>query len=361
MSDDRTNLSAPGARQRPANVSLKQLRAFAAVAREGSFTRAAQSLFLSQSALSALISGLESELGLRLLDRTTRRVLLTEAGQELVPTVERVLGDLDQAAHELRLAAQARRGRVRLGTTPLLAASMLPELMHSFAAAHPGIQLLLSDASADVLVAQLRQGELDLALATFDQAAEPDLELQTLLADPMVLVCHADHALAARRELGWAALLDEPLLLLKPGSGLRALVERSFAGLQARPRLAQEVSHISTALALAAAGLGVAVLPAYALKAGGAAAQGLVGVPLVEPRVQRELALAQLRQRSLSPAAQALATHLRACLAAPTDGRQRAQAGTGLAAHGAVKNKKQTAAAQSASAARRASKVRKAE
>jgi len=299
---------------RPANVSLKQLRGFAAVAREGSFTRAAQTLFLSQSALSALIRGLEAELGLRLLDRTTRRLELTEAGHELVPTVERLLADLDHAAHDLREAAQARRGRVRIGTTPLLAASMMPELMKSFAAAHPGIALSLGDASADQLVDQLRLGELDLALATFDSATGADLQLETLAGDPMVLVCGREHALAGARRVRWAELLDQPLLLLKPGSGLRALVEQSFAPLGGCPRPAQEVSHISTALALAAAGLGLAILPAYALRAGGAAAQGLVGVPLVEPEVGRVLSLAQLKQRSLSPAAKALVEHLRSHL-----------------------------------------------
>lgn len=299
---------------RPANVSLKQLRGFAAVAREGSFTRAAQTLFLSQSALSALIRGLEAELGLRLLDRTTRRLELTEAGHELVPTVERVLADLDHAAHDLREAAQARRGRVRIGTTPLLAASMMPELIKSFNAAHPGIALSLNDASADVLVDQLRLGELDLALATFDSATGPDLQLEALLADPMVLVCSGTHALAKCKSLRWADLLEQPLLLLKSGSGLRALVEQSFAPLGGCPRPAQEVSHISTAMAMAAAGLGLAILPAYALKAGGAAGQGLVGVPLQEPQVSRELSLAQLKQRSLSPAARALVEHLRAHL-----------------------------------------------
>ncbi len=316
MSDDART---PAARLRPANVSLKQLRGFAAVARQGSFTRAAQELFLSQSALSALIRGLEAELGLRLLDRTTRRLELTEAGHELVPTVERLLADLDHAAHELREVAERRRGRVRLGTTPLLAASMMPELMVSFAAAWPGVELSLTDASADVLLTKLRQGELDLALATFDHAAEPDIEAETLLADPMVLVCARGHALAGETSLTWAQLLDQPLLLLKPGSGLRALVEQTFAPLGGCPKPAQEVSHITTAMAMAAAGLGVAILPAYALRVGApeGRAQGLVGVPLTAPEVRRELSLAQLKQRSLSPAARAMVEHLKAHLVAP--------------------------------------------
>ncbi|MCV2350225.1 LysR family transcriptional regulator [Paucibacter sp. Y2R2-4] len=303
---------------RPANVSLKQLRGFAAVAREGSFTRAAQTLFLSQSALSALIRGLESELGLRLFDRTTRRLELTEAAQELLPAVQRLLADLDRVAGDLRDVAERRRGRVRLGTTPLLAASLMPGLMQSFSQRYPEIELTLMDASTDQLLAALRQGELDLLLSTFDQN-EPDLSAEALLRDPMVAVCNRAHALQAfgmkgtlPNSLDWADLLDQPLLLLREGSGLRALVERCFAPLGGAPKPAQEVSHIATAMAMAAAGLGLAILPAYALKVSTLQhGNDLLGLPLNKPAVAREVSLAHLQQRSLSPAALAMQEHLR--------------------------------------------------
>lgn len=299
---------------RAPNVSLKQLRGFAAVAREGSFTKAAQSLFLSQSALSALIRGLEGELCLRLFDRTTRRLELTEAAQELLPAVQRLLADLDRVAGDLRDVAERRRGRVRLGSTPLLAASLMPGLMRSFAEHYPEIELTLLDASTDLLLAALRQGELDLLLSTFDQA-EPDLHTEPLLRDPMVVVCHRLHPLAGASSLRWQDLLEQPLLLLRAGSGLRALVERGFAALGGCPKPAQEASHIATAMAMAAAGLGLAILPAYALRV---SAQGtvdeLVGVPLLAPAMAREVSLAHLQQRALSPAALAMAEHLRAHL-----------------------------------------------
>lgn len=314
---DELLMKLPRRSARPVNVSLKQLRGFDAVAREGSFTRAAQQLFLSQSALSALIRSLESELGLRLLDRTTRRSELTEAGRELMPAVQRLLADLDRVAGDLRDVAERRRGRVRLGTTPLLAASLMPGLLRSFAERYPDIELSLLDASADQLLAQLRLGELDLALATFD-AAEPDITAEPLLRDAMVAICNRAHPLATAKALRWKELLDQPLLLLREGSGLRALVERHFAPLGGCPKPAQEVTHIATATAMAAAGLGVAILPAYALKV--SALAELVGVPLKEPAVAREVSLAQLQQRSLSPAARAMAEHLREHLSAAEAG-----------------------------------------
>ena len=306
---------------RPVNVSLKQLRGFAAVALEGSFTRAAQQLFLSQSALSSLIRGLESELGLRLLDRTTRRLELTEAGRELVPAVERLLADLDRVAGDLRDVAERKRGHVRLGTTPLLATSLMPELLRSFVEAYPEIELSLFDASADQLLAKLRKGELDLALATFD-VSEADISAEPLLHDAMVAICTANHALAQAKALRWEDLLDQPLLLLREGSGLRALVERHFEPLGGCPKPALEVTHIATAMAMAAAGLGVAILPSYALKV--SALANLVGVPLTEPAVVREVSLAHLQQRSLSPAALGMAEHLRQHLAV-AQARHRAQ------------------------------------
>ncbi|WP_083749132.1 LysR family transcriptional regulator [Pelomonas sp. KK5] len=296
---------------RPANVSLKQLRGFAAVAVEGSFTRAAGQLFLSQSALSALIRTLEAELGLKLFDRTTRRLELTEAARELLPAVQRLLADLDRVASDMRDVALRRRGRVRLGTTPLLAASLIPGLMQSFAAAYPDIELSLLDAGADQLLAALRGGELDLVLATFD-APEPDIEAEPLLRDPMVAVCRRDHPLASRSPLRWADLRDQPLLLLREGSGLRALVERCFAPIGGCPKPAMELGQVTTAMAMAAAGMGVAILPAYALRVsaiGGLAE--LAGLPLQAPAAAREVSLAQLAQRSLSPAAQAMREHLR--------------------------------------------------
>lgn len=295
------------AARRPANVSLKQLRAFAAVAAEGSFTRAAGQLFLSQSALSALIRGLESELGLRLLDRTTRRLELTEAGLELMPTVERLLSEIDRVALDMRDVAERRRGRVRLGTTPLLACSLLPPLIAAYREAYPGVDALLFDASADVLLDKLRAGELDLALATFE-APGTDIEAEPLFSDPMVMVCASGHVLAGQRSVRWSALRDEPLLMLAQGSGLRALVDREFAQLGWNVVPAQEVTHVSTALALAGAGLGVAVLPAHALQVG--QVSGVVGVPLTHPTVVRAVSLIHMRQRSLSPAARAMHQHL---------------------------------------------------
>jgi DNA-binding transcriptional LysR family regulator len=121
------------------NISLKQMRAFVAVAHAGSFTRAAEQLFITQSALSSLIRNLEAELQLRLLDRTTRRLELTDAGAELLQSLEQLLGDIDRMTSDLRDVRAIRRGRVRIGATPLLASTFIPAAIMAFHQQHPGI------------------------------------------------------------------------------------------------------------------------------------------------------------------------------------------------------------------------------
>lgn len=300
-------LEADEAARLAGQVTLKQLRAFAAVAGDGSFTGAAQRLFVSQSAVSALVRGLESALGLRLLDRSTRRLALTPVGADLLPAVQRLLDDLLRLAGDAREVAQRRRGRVRLGTTPLLGASLLPPMLASYAQRYPGVDLRLHDAPADELLARLRAGELDLLLATLDPV-DADLVATPVLSDVMHLACARSHPLAGRRHLAWAALAYEPLLLMRSGSGLRSLVDRCLAEAGVRPRVAQEVTQVSSALALAAAGLGLAIVPAHALRVAGLPA--LASMPLTLPTVRRQVLLVHLASRSLSPAAAAMRAHL---------------------------------------------------
>lgn len=288
-------------------VTLKQLRAFATVAQDGSFTAAAQHLFVSQSAASALVRGLEQALGLKLLDRSTRRLALTTVGADLLPSVKRLLDDLLRLAGEAREVAQRRRGRVLLGTTPLLGASLLPPMLAAYVQRYPGVDVRLHDAPADELLARLRAGELDLLLATLDPV-DTDLVATPVLSDAMHLACASSHPLAGRRHVAWAALAYEPLLLMRPGSGLRTLVDRCLAEAGVQPRVAQEVAQVSSALALAAAGLGLAIVPAYALRVAGLPA--LASMPLTMPAVRREVLLVHLASRSLSPATAAMKAHL---------------------------------------------------
>lgn len=284
------------------------MRAFVAVARAGSFTRAAEQLFITQSGLSSLIRNMEAELELRLLDRTTRRLELTDAGRELLVSLEQLLTDLDRITSDLRDFKAIRRGRVRIGATPLLAASFLPVAIQAFGEGYPEVTVRVLDDPTVQLLEALRAGDIDLVLATLD-AEHVDLQAQVLFSDTMVLACHARHRFAAAKQVTWTELATEPLIAMRKGSGLRALMDQAL-GTDGRSALqpAQEVNHVSTAIAMVAARMGLAVLPAYAVRFNGAA--DVRAVPLAMPTVQRHVSLASVRQRTLSAAALAMQAHL---------------------------------------------------
>jgi DNA-binding transcriptional LysR family regulator len=287
--------------------TLRQIDCLLAIRETGGFSRAAERLGLSQPALSAQVKELEQALGLRLIDRTTRRVALTPAGLAFAVRAAAGLAELDRAAAEAQGRAGLSAGSLRLAAPPLLAAELLPRAMAGFAADHPGLALTLVDLPTDDIIARLRDGRADAGIGTFPPGL-PDLDLRPLFRDALMLFVPPGHPLAAQAEPPWQALDAYPIIALGRESGLRLLAEVGFdrAGLTLRP--AQEVAQISTALALVAAGFGVAVLPGYARIAPQAA--GLVARPLQGPPIGRQIAALAPRDRSAPPALAPFLDHL---------------------------------------------------
>lgn len=286
----------------PSNLSLRQLRAFWLVAQEGSMTRAASQMHLTISALSMLVRTLEEELGVRLFERTTRRVELTEAGRQFLPAVRDVFFALDAGIDTLQEGKRRKSERLVLVTSPLLAASVAPRVIALFREQFPNVSVSLIDAPVDQVVAQVREAKADFGICTADTALT-DLVTQVLHTDTLVLACSTDHPLAERREVRWADLVEQSLVLMSAGTGLRRLSDQSLGALTLRLKPAFEVSNVQTALGLVAAGLGVAVLPAYSVAR--STGQGVVAVPLVEPVVSREIIALCTRARPFSMAAEA--------------------------------------------------------
>lgn len=272
------------------NLSLRQLRAFLAVAQESSMTRAATRLHLTPSALSMLVRSLEDDLGMRLFERTTRRVLLTEAGQQFLPTVEQVFSQLDSGITSLQQSQRLKASLLSVAASPLLASALFPKVIASFRAQHPQVTVVLMDAPIDSLPDLVRRGEVDMAVGTahIDVA---DLSTHLLYVDKLMLACHVDHPLAQAREVAWPSLMEEPLILMRHGSGLRSLVDKTIAKWCKHLKPAYEVSQVATALGLVAEGQGVSILPSYAISRAQAASQALsiATVALVGPVVEREI------------------------------------------------------------------------
>ena len=285
------------------NMTLRQFQAFLAIAEHGSFSRAAERLRIAQPTLSVLVRDLEAGLGVRLLDRTTRRTELTEAGREFRAALGKVMDDLDHAVRIANDFGESRRGRIAVAAPPLLAASLLPPAIAAFRRDHGTIRMTVMDVRTDVIVDKVRSGEADCGVGTFPPG-EDGIAITRLAHDELMLFCTPGHPLASRPLLSWTEVAAHPLLTLTRDSGIRLLVEIAFERCGRVPRPAFEVDHITTALAMAEADLGVAVLPSYAWTF--ARYRNLVAKPL-EPATARELSLIRPAARAMSPALEVFA------------------------------------------------------
>ena len=292
-------------------VTLKQVTAFLAVAEAGSFTRAADQLKIAQPALSQAVRELEAELGLRLFDRTTRRVELTVAGREFREATARVVGDLDFAIRNARDLASRRRGRIVVAAPPLLAANVLPSAIRDFARDFPEIEIALVDTPTLSIVDTVRSGGADCGVGTF-AAGENGIERVSLMRDRLQVFCRDDSPFARVRSVRWADLAGQPLVALTRDSAIRRLMEIGFESAEIQLNPTHEVHQIATALGMVQAGLGVSVLPAYARS--GMLAQDIVAKPLTDPDIGRDIVLIHASGRSVSPAVSAFTPVLRKVL-----------------------------------------------
>jgi DNA-binding transcriptional LysR family regulator len=283
------------------NVTLRQLRAFVLVARLGNFTRAAQAMHVTQSALSLLVRELEGAIDSRLFDRTTRAVALTAAGSDFFPRAERVLAELESALAGVDKLVARERGRVVVAAPLVLSSTYLPPILAAFSAKYPGIEVVLQDTLPNQVLPLVRGGAADVGIGTF-ASDEADIQRTLLFSEAMAAAFPAGHAFARLQQLTWADLAQAPVLALSRGSVFRDLTEAGFAaaGLMLKP--AREANYAGSLIGMVDAGLGVAILPGYAVKL---ADPARIGWRRVEnPLIDREVALVQRAGVSLSHAAQ---------------------------------------------------------
>ncbi|WP_414444946.1 LysR substrate-binding domain-containing protein [Burkholderia sp. 22PA0106] len=284
------------------NITLRQLRVFIEVARLRSFSRAGDEIGLTQSAVSRCVRELEGEIGLKLIDRTTRDVQLTDAGSNLVASVSRLLGDLDDALREIREIGEQRRGRVVVAASPTIACRLMPRVVADAERQFPFVTLgLRDDVQSDVL-RKVKSGEVDFGVV-IGPLPGTDLVCEPLMTDSFCLVTRADHPLAAGESVPWAALDGQRLVLLDYASGSRPLIDAALSLHRVGASVVQELGHSATVFGLIEAGIGVSVLPWLALPL--PAGSSLVARPLT-PRAERTVELVRRRDRSLSPAAEAI-------------------------------------------------------
>lgn len=281
--------------------TVRQLRAFMAVCETGSMSAAADVLALTQPAVTLLLKELEDKLGVRLFDRTTRSLQRTDAADEAYVYAERVLADLGDMSASLSALAAGRRGSIRIACTSALAQTLLPGVIREFTLNRPEVHVALHDCSPGEFVELIRGRRITFGIGTLETSL-PNVEERVFLQDTLVAVAPKER-FRTRRPLSWKQLAAHPVVVVRSGYGVRRCIDAAADEAGIRLDIGFEVSMLSTAVALAAAGLGVAIVPSTVLHYTPHA--GLVARPLVSPVVRRDTAVLTERGRSLSPAAKA--------------------------------------------------------
>lgn len=282
--------------------SVRQLRAFVAVYHAGQVSAAAEQLSLSQPAVTVLLRELEAKLGVRLFDRSTRTLRRTEAAAEAIGYAERALAELHGLGGSMAELAGVRRGRVRIAATSTVAQTLLPPALRRYQDLHPAVKLEIDDVAPTDFVEVLLGERVDFGIGTLE-AAVPGLREQVVLRDRLVAAARPGPGFPAARPVSWTQLAALPLITVRPGYGVRRRIEAAAQAAGVRLQVAHEVSLLTTAMAMAASGLGVAVVPGSLLQYHAGAP--LVGRRIVRPAVDRHTSVIWRAERTLSPAAQA--------------------------------------------------------
>lgn len=296
-------------------MELRQLRYLSAVARHGSFTLAAQELHVAQPAVSQQIRRLERELGVELLSRTTRRVLVTEAGELALARADRILADADALRAEIDELHGLLRGTLALGVIPAVGDFDPARLLARFRAQHPAVDIRLIETTLDDTLELLRADRLDLCFAFClpDRAGEGVVG-EKLLEDELALMVAPDHRLAGRKRVALSSLEDEPLIAPIAGASLRLALEEALEAVGATARVSYESNEAATVRALTAQGLGVSVLPrTFAANIG----PELVPIPIIPKLPPIPVSVLYREGRRRPPAVEAFLSGVRQELARP--------------------------------------------
>ncbi|ANN65602.1 LysR family transcriptional regulator [Bordetella bronchialis] len=278
-------------------VTLRQLRAFLAVLECGSFSEAADTMHLSQAALSGLVKELESRLGVRLLDRNTRSVGASAVGSAFEPMVRRVLADLDEALAGVSNLKALRRGVVRVAAPEPLSCTLLPELISDYGDAYPGIEVRFDDVPIEQVLAHLHNGSADIGFGPAGVLTDEAIEAHVIRADPLWAALRPDDPLAAQESVTWKSLRERPLINYMPNLAVNVL---SKLPPRNHPRDILPVHRVNTALSLLRVRPGYVICPsmARALVEG----FGLAFRPIRQPTVTWRVAIFVRPRSALSPA-----------------------------------------------------------
>lgn len=286
--------------------SVRQLRAFVAVFHTGSISDAAQELALTQPAVTVLVRELEARLGIALFDRSTRAIRRTDAAVRAIGYAQRALAEMEGLTSAMSELAGLHAGRVRVVATAAVAQVVLPPAMRRFLDKYPGVNLEIEEVAPGDFVAAMDAPDVDFGVGTLE-APVRSLHEEVLIREPLVAAALPSPQFRGGVPMTWKQLGALPLVMVRSGYGIRSRIEAASRAAGVTLRVEHEVSLLSTAVALAANGLGVVVVPPSIV----AQDTRLVTQRLTRPTVARVIGIQTQRGRSLSPAAAAFAQVLR--------------------------------------------------
>jgi LysR family carnitine catabolism transcriptional activator len=292
-------------------VTTRQLRAFRLVAQHRNFTRAAEALYITPSGLSVLIKELEGRVGFRLFDRTTRHVELTPHGKELLAVIQRNLEELDAAIASIGRSAKSRDLVLTLGTTPLVAANILPPAMREFRKLRPDVRIRLYDADLPTLIKMVETGKLDLSLGIFK--AMPDVRREPFFRFSLMIARAAKDDTSPRSTTTWSALDGETLISLSSGHPHQQLIDKHLAKAGVKVKIKSVVNLLDTQIALVEAEEGIAIIPSFGMPA--CRNRKVVVSPLINPVVRFDFHMISPRGKELPPGADEFTAFLKSYIA----------------------------------------------
>lgn len=230
-------------------MELRHLRYFVALAEEASFTRAARKMHVTQSTLSHQIRQIEDEVGRRLFDRIGRRVVITDAGDELLQSATRALKEVDEGVRRLKSAPGPLTGQLRVGATHTFNVKVIPECLAAFFELHPSVSVLVREMFASEIVELVDRGELDLGI-TYAPHSGQGLDFEPLYVEEMILATGSQHPWAARKRVRLVELHRQPLILPTASSSTRRIIEAALASVGAEPVAVAQLDSIAASVEL---------------------------------------------------------------------------------------------------------------
>lgn len=291
------------------SITIRQLRAFAETYRLRNLTHAAETLHLTQSAVSALIRQFEESLGVQLFERTTRLLRPTKAADEVMVDVRDILNRLTAMHGRMQEKAEGDTAVLAFSCVPALATAVVPTVLAEFKRRNPEVRAVLYDEGDGLLIDRVLAEEAEFSISSF--AHDPDAVAQFPLHEDFVsVVCARSSVLAAKDAVTWADLLEQPIIHLSKGVALQKLIQEFFPDVKRAYKPAYSIGFIDTALAMASQGLGVVILPGYLVK-GNPHYTSLVAKKLHDPEVAQQLIIHTRKGQVLSRQAETFLAMLR--------------------------------------------------